>query len=128
MRSGRVVTLAAGLLCGAALTTAFIGARQDRPWYVLDGRDWAAMDARQRTAWMQGFVAGRAVGQLPDAVVRDTAALTASVPTMQKSGELVFPFAPSLYASRMNDYYHWDNNQPTPLWRAMLELNTELKR
>jgi hypothetical protein len=128
VHSGRVVTLATGLLAGALLTTAFIGARQDRPWFALDGHDWAAMDGSQRTAWMQGFVAGRAVGQLPDAVVRDTAALALSVPKMQKSGELVFPFAPSLYASRMNDYYHWDNHQPTPLWRAMLELNSELKQ
>lgn len=127
MRS-RLAVLTAGILAGAALTTAFIGARQDRSWFALDGRDWAAMDAAQRTAWMQGFVAGRAVGQLPEAVVHDTAALGSSIPRMQKSGELAFPFAPSLYASRMNDYYHWDNHQPMPLWRAMLEVNGELKQ
>ena len=36
--------------------------------------DWGTMDAPQRVAWTQGFLAGRAVGQLPDSVARDTIA------------------------------------------------------
>ena len=117
-----------GLVAGSLLTAGFMGARQDRSWLDLDGRDWGTMDAPQRVAWTQGFVAGRAVGQLPDSVARDTLLFATLLSSLKREGGLVFPYAPSLYVSRMGDYYYWENHRPHPLWRAMLDVNGELKR
>jgi hypothetical protein len=120
--------VAAGLVLGVLLTAGFAAARQDRTWLELDGGDWAAMDAAQRMAWSQGFLAGRAVGQLPDSLVADTTAFAAALTGLRRGGTLAFPFAASLYVSRMGDYYYWENHRPHPLWRAMLDVNAGLKR
>ena len=117
-----------GVATGSFLTAGYMSARQDRTWFELDGRDWIAMDAPQRVAWTQGFLAGRAVGQVPDSVARDTIAFAQGLNQLRRGGALVFPYAPSLYVSRMGDYYYWENQRPHPLWRAMLDVNGELKR
>jgi hypothetical protein len=124
-RAGRAGTL--GAVLGSLLTAGFISARQDRSWFDMDGRDWGTMDAPQRVAWTQGFLAGRAVGQLPDSLARDTTAFAHDLTQLRRSG-LAFPYAPSLYVSRMGDFYFWENHRPHPLWRAMLDVNAELKR
>jgi len=86
------------------------------------------MEATQRMAWAEGFLAGRAVGQVPDSLARDTVAFSQDLTQLRRSGGLVFAYAPTLYVSRMGDYYHWENHRPHPLWRAMLDINDELKR
>lgn len=105
-----------------------MGARQDRSWFDLDGRDWGTMEAPQRVAWTQGFLAGRAVGQLPDSAASDTLRFTKELAQLRRDGALAFPYAPSLYVSRMGDYYYWENHRSHPLWRGMLDVNGELKR
>ena len=117
-----------GLVAGSLLTAGFLGARQDRSWFDMDGRDWATMDASQRMAWTHGYLAGRAVGQLPDSAARDTLLFATELSELRRGNGLVFPYAPSLYVSRLGDYYYWDNHRPHPLWRAMLDVNVELKR
>lgn len=116
-----------GLIAGSVLTVGLLGARQDRSLFDLDGGDWGAMEARQRMAWTQGFLAGRALGQLPDSAAQDTILLAQELARLRRGG-LAFPYAPSLYVSRMGDYYYWENHRPNPLWRAMLDVNGELKR
>jgi hypothetical protein len=113
---------------GSLLTAGFLGARQDRSWLELDGRDWAAMGATQRMAWTQGFLAGRAVGQVPDSLSRDTTAFSQDLTQLRRRGRLAFAYAPSLYVSLMGDYYYWENNRPHQLWRAMLDVNDEAMR
>ena len=117
-----------GVVLGSLLTAGFMWGRQDRSLFDLNGQDWGAMDAPQRVAWAQGFLAGRALGQLPDSVARDTALFATELVNLKREGRLVFPYAPSLYVSRMGDYYYWENHRPHPLWRAMLDVNGELKR
>ena len=117
-----------GVMAGSLLTAGIMRAGQDRSWFDLDGRDWAAMDAPQRVAWTQGFLAGRAVGQLPDSAVGDTLAFAKALTGLRRENGLTFPYAHSLYVSRMGDYYYWENHRPHSLWRAMLDVNAELKR
>ena len=117
-----------GAVAGSLLTAGFIAGRQDRSWLDLDGRDWGTMDAPQRVAWTQGFLAGRALGQLPDSIARDTILSANALMGLKREGALVFRYAPPLYVSRMGDYYHWDNHVTHPLWRGMLDVNEELKR
>ncbi len=126
--SPRWVVATAGMIAGSLLTAGFMGARQDRSWFELDGRDWAIMEAPQRVAWAQGFLAGRAVGQMPDSMARDTTVFAQDLTQLRRGGGLAFPYASSLYVSRMGDYYYWENHRPHPLWRAMLDVNAELKR
>jgi len=126
--SPRWLVAVLGVAAGSFLTAGYMSARQDRTWFELDGRDWIAMEAPQRVAWTQGFLAGRAVGQLPDSVARDTIALVQGLNQLRRGGALAFPYAPSLYASRMSDYYYWENHRPHALWWAMLDVNGELKR
>jgi len=120
--------VAIGMVAGSFLTAGFLDARQDRSWFELNGRDWGSMAAPQRVAWTEGFLAGRAVGQLPDSVAADTLAFTEELTSLRRANGLVFPYAASLYVSRMGDYYYWENHRPHPLWRAMLDVNMELKR
>lgn len=103
-------------------------ARQDRHWLELDGAAWTAMDSRQQAAWMQGFLAGRAAGQLPDSVLRDTLQAPRALQQMRQEGTLVFQYAVPLYTNRLNDFYHWENHRPLPLWRGMEDVNQELLR
>ena len=124
-RAGRAGIL--GAVAGSLLTAGFMAARQDRSWFELDGHDWVAMDAPQRFAWTQGFLAGRAVGQVPDSAARDTTLFVQDL-TQLRRGTLAFPYAASLYVSRMGDYYYWENHRPHPLWWAMQDVNGELKR
>lgn len=121
------IAASAGLVAGSLLTAGLMSARQERSLFDLDGRDWGTMDAAQRVAWTQGFLAGRALGQLPDSAGRDTLAFAKELGQLRRGG-LAFPYAPSLYVSRMGDYYYWENHRPHPLWRAMLDVNAELKR
>lgn len=102
-------------------------ARQDRHWLDLDGRDWTAMDGREQAAWMRGFLAGRASGQLADSVRRDTLAAPLELGRLRREGGLAFGYAVPLYTNRLNDFYHWDNHRPLPLWRAMEDVNAELR-
>lgn len=128
-RAPRWAVALAGLLAGVVLTVSVLGARQQEKGYLtLDGSDWAAMDAGKQVAWTQGFLAGRALGQLPESVAVDTTQAAQQLAQLKKGGALVFPYAPSLYASRLGDYYHWDNHRPNPLWRGMLDVNAELRR
>ncbi len=117
-----------GAVAGSLLTAGFMSAWQDRSWFELDGSDWIAMEAPQRIAWTQGFLAGRAVGQVPDSVARDTIAFARDLTRLKQDRALAFPYAASLYVSRMGDYYYWENNRPHPLWWGMQDVNGELKR
>lgn len=103
-----------------------VAAWQDRHWLALDGGDWVAMDGREQAAWMRGYLAGRAAGQLADSVRRDTLAAPRELERLRRDGGLTFGYAVPLYTNRLSDFYHWDNHRPLPLWRAMEDLNAEL--
>jgi hypothetical protein len=82
-------------------------------------------DARQ--AYVEGFLAGAALGQAASGV-RDTAAVKAVLDGLKRTGKLRFPFGANVYASRVSDYYWWKNHLPLPTWYVFLEVNTTLGR
>ncbi len=118
IRSFLIGFLAAGLLAAAW---------QGKHWLALDGTDWSSMGATERTAWVQGFLAGQAVGQLPDSVQGDTLAMAGALEQMRRAGDFRFPYAAPLYQSRLADFYFWENHRPLPLWRAIGDVNRELQ-
>ena len=71
--------------------------------------------------------AGQAVGQLHDSVRADTLAMARALEQMRREGVFNFPYAAPLYQSRLGDFYFWENHRSLPLWRAIGDVNRELR-
>jgi hypothetical protein len=82
-------------------------------WLKLDGSRWQQMKPEARLAYVEGFLAGAAVGQAAHRS-RDTVALRAELEALGRSGGLLFPFGANVYESRVNDYYWWKTTSPCP--------------
>ena len=96
-------------------------------WLKLTGEDWRRMEPDARLAYVDGFLAGAALGQAAGRA-SDTAAVREVLEDLRQSGRLRFPFSTNVYASRISDYYWWTNHLPLPTWYAFLEVNTTLGR
>jgi hypothetical protein len=116
------------LIAGALLGAGAVSALAERHWLLLDGSDWQRFSGAEREAWTQGFLAGHAVGRLPDAVERDTLASAAELARQRQEGTFALPFASPVYTARLGDYYRWENHQGHPLWRGLLNVHAELRR
>jgi hypothetical protein len=118
-----VAFLAAGVLTAAAWS------RQDpqRHWLGVNGTDWRRMGPDARLAYVEGFLAGAALGQAA-ARARDSTGVRIAIERLRQEGGLRFPYGANVYASRISDYYWWENHVPLPTWYAFLEVNTTLGR
>jgi hypothetical protein len=96
-------------------------------WLAVDGDDWHRMDSNARRAYVDGFLAGAALGQAAHGV-RDTSGVKLALEDLRRSGRLRFPYGSNVYLSRVSDYYWWKNHLPLPTWYAFLEVNTTLGR
>jgi len=96
-------------------------------WLRVNGHDWRRMDSNARQAYVEGFLAGAALGQAAEGA-RDTAGVRAGLELLERNGRLRFPFGANVYGSRVSDYYWWKNHLPLPTWYAFLEVNTALGR
>ena len=115
--------LVAGVLTGTAWS------RQDphRHWLGVNGADWRRMKPDTRLAYVEGFLAGAALGQAA-AGARDSAQVRMAIEKLSRDGRLRFPFGANVYSSRISDFYWWENHVPLPTWHAFLEVNTALGR
>ena len=101
---------------------------ESRPdWLDVNGEDWQRMAPAARLAYVDGFLAGAALGQAAGQA-SDTSAVRGVLEDLKRSGRLRFPFGANVYASRVSDYYWWTNHLPLPTWYAFLEVNTTLGR
>lgn len=116
------------LVAGALLGAGAVSALTERHWLLLDGSDWQRFSGAEREVWTQGFLAGHAVGRLPDSVARDTLASAAELARQRQEGTLALPFASPVYTARLGDYYRWENHEAHPLWRGLLNVHAELRR
>lgn len=85
------------------------------------------MEPPARLAYVEGFLAGAALGQAA-ARARDSAGVRMAIEQLRREGRLRFPYGANVYATRISDYYWWENNVPLPTWYAFLEVNTTLGR
>jgi hypothetical protein len=115
--------LVGGVLTGAAWS------RQDplRHWLGVNGADWRQMDPDVRLAYVEGFLAGAALGQAA-ARAQDSAQVRMAIEKLSREGGLRFPYGANVYSSRISDFYWWKNHVPLPTWHAFLEVNTALGR
>jgi hypothetical protein len=115
------------LLVGALVGAGAAWALAPRHWLELDGREWGEWSGTEREAWMQGYLAGHAVGRLPDSLARDSAAAVRILTGQRAAGGFSLPYASQVYTARLGDYYRWENHARTPLWRATLDVDAQLR-
>jgi hypothetical protein len=115
------------LVAGALTGSAWPRQEPDRHWLRLDGNDWRRMAPEARRAYVEGFLAGAALGQAA-AGSRDSVGVRTALEELSRSGQFRFPYGANVYASRISDYYWWKNHLPLPTWSAFLEVNTTLGR
>jgi len=120
---GWALLLAAGAVTGSAWS------RQAPPrhWLGVNGADWRRMDPDVRLAYVEGFLAGAALGQAA-ATASDSTGVRTAIEKLQRDGGLRFAFGANVYSSRISDFYWWKNHVPLPTWHAFLEVNTALGR
>jgi hypothetical protein len=116
------------LIAGGSLAASSRLGQQPGPdWLNVNGNDWRRLEPDARLAYVEGFLAGAALGQAAQGA-RDTAAVNARLEKLRRGDGLFFPFGANVYASRVSDYYWWKNHLPLPTWYAFLEVNTALGR
>ncbi|HEX5962863.1 MAG TPA: hypothetical protein VFY42_04020 [Gemmatimonadales bacterium] len=115
--------LVVGVLTGAAW------ARQAPPrhWLGVNGADWRRMGPEVRAAYVEGFLAGAALGQAATGA-RDSTGVRMAIERLSRDGGLRFAYGANVYSSRITDFYWWENHVPLPTWHAFLEVNTALGR
>jgi hypothetical protein len=118
-----IALLVAGVVTGAAWS------RQTPPrhWLAVSGADWRRMEPDVRRAYVEGFLAGAALGQAAAGAQGSTEVRTA-IEKLSRDGGLRFPYGANVYSSRISDFYWWKNHVPLPTWHAFLEVNTALGR
>jgi hypothetical protein len=85
------------------------------------------MEPDARLAYVEGFLAGAALTQAIGRA-RDSAGVRGVLDSLRQQGKIRFPYGANVYASRLSDYYWWENHVPLPTWYAFLEVNTTLGR
>ncbi len=112
---------AAGFLVGHAWPRQ----QPDGHWIARNGVDWRGMGNEARTAYVEGFLAGSALGQAAEQA-SDSTGLHETIARLRRTGGFGFPFGPNVYASRISDYYWWENHRSLPTWYAFWEVNAIL--
>jgi hypothetical protein len=125
LRRRSPVALAVAALLGAGLVGGARAAQEPVSWAKLDGRDWTRFAPREKQAYVAGFLAGAAAAA---ADTPDTAGIRRSVDALYRAGGLPFPFGPMVYATRLNEFYWWDNHIPIPLYLALSDINQRLRQ
>jgi len=99
----------------------------DQHWMARDGADWRRMGEQEHTAYVEGFLTGSALGQAVQEAA-DSAGLVQAMARLRRGGQLRFPYGSNVYASRISDFYWWENHRPLPTWYAFWEVNATLTR
>jgi hypothetical protein len=85
------------------------------------------MEPAVRLAYVEGFLAGAALGQAA-AGAKDSTEVRVAIERLSGDGGLRFPYGANVYSSRISDFYWWESHVPLPTWHAFLEVNTALGR
>jgi hypothetical protein len=115
------------LLAGVVAGTAWSRQAPHRNWLAVSGADWRQMEPDVRLAYVEGFLAGAALGQAVTGAT-DSAGVRIAIEKLSRDGGLRFPYGANVYSSRISDFYWWKNHIPLPTWHAFLEVNTALGR
>ncbi len=115
------------LVAGGLTGTAWSRQVPPRHWLTVSGTDWRRMEPEVRLAYVEGFLAGAALGQAAAGAL-DSTGVRKTIEKLKRDGGLRFPYGANVYSSRISDFYWWKNHVPLPTWSAFLEVNTALGR
>lgn len=127
---GAAALAGVAFLCGMRVAG---GAEEPRHAALLTGQDWRAYGFGEKRAYLSGFIAGAAVGQVREDAARagrtgDSAATASGAIAQLVSGkDLWFSYTPAVYASQMDDFYWWTDHVDTPIVDVLQALNRRMK-
>ena len=78
-------------------------AQETKSLFAYDGHAWRRLSEGEKLALLSGFLSGAALEQ-----------------------GLRFPFAPSVYKARLEDFYHYQDRLEIPLYRALVLINEHI--
>ena len=76
--------------------------------------------------YLAGFLAGAATAEASNAGTADSAGLRRSLDSLSRAG-FRFPYSPSVYGARVDDFYWYENQRVLPLWYTLWEVNNRLR-
>jgi hypothetical protein len=96
------------------------------------GAEWKAFGAKEKQAYLGGFVAGAAAEQALATTrggpASDSAVLSVAIEQLRAAKQLAFPYAPSVYSAQVDDYYWWTNHLGTAIADVMLTVNRRMRQ
>ena len=124
--------LAAAALLGLALVVIAGPARQasGQPAggvLALDGHAWRALAEGEKLALLSGFLIGGALEHAVRGAPGEPPPPEA-LEALRREGQLRFPYAPAVYKARLEDFYFYQDRLAVPLYRALLQINEQLRR
>ena len=127
------IGLASGTATLAAHSVRAQGAEQPaRHPTMLTGTDWAAFGPKEKEAYLSGFLAGAALEQARAVTATagqsdSGAAASDAITALRRAHALRFPYAPSVYAAQLDDYYWWANHSDTPIVDVMVSIDHQMR-
>jgi hypothetical protein len=126
---GRLATLAA--LVGALLLASGGDPAHAQPTPSLleqDGRAWRALSEGEKLAFLTGFLIGEGLEQTLAPTPGPEGPEPDALDRLKREGRLRFPFAPTVYKARLEDFYFYQDRLTVPLYRALFLINEHLRR
>ncbi len=102
------------------------GAQPGASLLAFDGHAWRTLSEGEKLALLSGFLIGGALEHGMSQPGAQTAPETLEAP--RREGRLRFPYAPTVYKARLEDFYFYEDRRAVPLYRALLLINEEIRR
>jgi hypothetical protein len=90
-----------------------------------DGHRWVRMAEDEKLAFLEGFLAASGYEQGLRLGLRRVT--PAALEQLRSDGRLSLPYAPNVYKARLDDYFFYTNRRSIPLYRAVHELNDQIR-
>ena len=122
-RSRLAASLTLALSLGVAVAA---GAQPAASFLAFDGHSWRGLSEAEKLALLTGFLIGAALerGLAGDQSLPSPETLEA----MRREGRARFPFAPTVYKARLEDFYFYQDRLGVPLYRALVLINEQIRQ
>jgi hypothetical protein len=117
---------ALGLLLVLVALGAGGGAQESTSLFAHDGHAWRRLDEGEKLALLTGFLIGAALEQGLSVSAEAPMSPPVFLESLRKDRRLRFPFAPSVYKARLEDFYYYQDRLDIPLYRALFLINEQI--
>ena len=105
-----------------------VTAQPSKSFLAYDGHAWRALGEAEKLALLTGFLIGTAVERGLAASSGETAPAPEALEAMRRGGRGRFPYAPSVYKARLEDFYFYQDRLDTPLYQALLLIDEQIRK